>query len=167
MGVGRDFGISQKSLMHNSFFFVGFPSAFSFFSMQCCIMMLSFNCDRSYLMMKILLLNFQYTRRDNFSLAKSEKIPVMEFNFFLKNELVQSYFSKHGSPTIFKRYCLLCFKALFSFNSAYFNEHFLLAGLQWQVASYAIAQFYLAKLLKVYLSNHCSPVKNGEHHKMK
>ena len=44
MGVGRNFKISQESLMGN-LISVGFPAVV--FSTECCIIMVSFNYDRS------------------------------------------------------------------------------------------------------------------------
>ena len=48
---------------------VGFPAVV--FSTECCIIMVSFNCDRSLWRVKNVLANFQNIRTDKANLAKS------------------------------------------------------------------------------------------------
>ena len=100
--------IFLEPLMHNSVF-CRLPSCYFF----CCVIMLSFNCDRNHCKMKIVFLNFYNIRTYNFNLAKSLRNNCNEVSFLLKDNSLKGTFQRITNsirkilPTIFQRYCSL------------------------------------------------------------
>ena len=109
--------IFLEPLMHNSVF-CRLPSCYFF----CCVIMLSFNCDRNHCKMKIVFLNFYNIRTYNFNLVKSLSNTCNEVSFLLKRQLPQSYFSKNYQ--LYLKDIAYISKILFSFNNTYFKHLF-------------------------------------------